>query len=110
MKKLITAIVTMGVGLAMGIFAYAGDDLIKTTQDNVNSGINSVNSRPQDMMDSIHTEASKGKGVGEQVMGIGVGGMVGTRNAIHKLGAGAIDVLTFWIPKKEPLIKEAGQK
>jgi hypothetical protein len=33
-----------------------------------------------------------------------MGGVIGTRRAIHRAGAGAIDLLTFWIPKKQPLV------
>lgn len=57
-----------------------------------------------EVMDRTHEEASKGKNTGENLTGVVAGGAVGVRKAIHRVGAGAIDLLTFWIPKKQPLI------
>ncbi|MBI4432025.1 MAG: hypothetical protein HY592_00885 [Candidatus Omnitrophica bacterium] len=108
MKKLTSALLVFGLALAMGVSAQA-EELLDTTKSNVTSGINSVNSRPAAMMDDIHAEASKGRNAGEQALGVAVGGVVGTRKAVHQLGAGAINLLTFWIPKKEPLIKESAK-
>ena len=57
-----------------------------------------------EVLDSTHAEAAKGKSTGEQLTGVVAGGAIGARRAIHRVGAGAIDLLTFWIPKKQPLI------
>ena len=57
-----------------------------------------------EVMDRTHEEAAKGKGTGEQLTGVVAGGAIGVRKAIHRIGGGAIDLLTFWIPKKRPLI------
>ena len=57
-----------------------------------------------EVMDGTHQEASKGKNTGENLTGVVAGGAVGVRRAIHRIGGGAIDLLTFWIPKKQPLV------
>jgi len=58
-----------------------------------------------EFMERTHQEAAKGTNTGERIVGVIAGSAVGVRKSIHRLGAGAIDLLTFWIPKKEPLIK-----
>lgn len=75
-----------------------------TPIQNVKSGTRNVSTAWVEVMDTTHAEASKGKGAGEQLMGVGVGGVIGARNVAHRMGAGAIDLLTFWIPKKQPLV------
>ena len=57
-----------------------------------------------EVMDKTHQEAAKGKNTGENLTGVVAGGAVGVRAAIHRIGGGAIDLLTFWIPKKAPLV------
>ena len=71
---------------------------------NLQSGGRNVSTGWVEVMDSTHQEASKGKGTAEQLTGVVAGGAIGVRRTIHRMGAGAIDLLTFWIPKKEPLI------
>lgn len=55
-------------------------------------------------MDGTAGEAAKGKTTGEHLTGVAAGSIVGVRKGIHRVGAGAIDLLTFWIPKKQPLV------
>ena len=57
-----------------------------------------------EIMDRTHEEAAKGKNTGENLTGVVAGGAIGVRKAIHRIGGGAIDLLTFWIPKKQPLV------
>jgi putative exosortase-associated protein (TIGR04073 family) len=57
-----------------------------------------------EVLDATHEEAAKGKSTGEQLTGVVAGGAIGVRRTIHRVGAGAIDLLTFWIPKKQPLV------
>ena len=77
-----------------------GDEQVK----NVQTGGRNVAGGWVDALDSTHEEASKGKDAGEQITGVVAGGAIGVRRTIHRMGAGAIDLLTFWIPKKQPLI------
>jgi len=77
-----------------------GDEQLK----NVQSGSRNFAGGWVDAMDSTHEEASKGKDAPEQITGVVAGGAIGVRRTIHRMGAGAIDLLTFWIPKKQPLI------
>jgi putative exosortase-associated protein (TIGR04073 family) len=71
---------------------------------NVQSGTRNLGTGWVEVMDNAHNEAAKGKGAGEHVTGVVAGGAIGVRRAIHRAGAGAIDLLTFWIPKKQPLV------
>jgi hypothetical protein len=87
-------------GAAAGSNVATGDEQVK----NVQSGSRNFVGGWVDAMDSTHEEASKGKDAPEQITGVVAGGAIGVRRTIHRLGAGAIDLLTFWIPKKQPLI------
>ena len=78
----------------------AGDDQIK----NVQTGTRNVSTGWVEVLDNTHAEAAKGKSAGEQITGVVAGGAIGVRRTIHRVGAGAIDLLTFWIPKKQPLV------
>ena len=71
---------------------------------NIQSGSRNAGTGWVEVLDKTHEEAAKGKGAGEQLTGVVAGGAIGARKAIHRIGAGAIDLLTFWIPKKQPLI------
>lgn len=71
---------------------------------NVQSGSRNLATGWVEVLDRTHEEAAKGKGAGEQLTGVVAGGAIGVRKTIHRMGAGAIDLLTFWIPKKQPLI------
>ena len=71
---------------------------------NLQSGSRNTATGWVEVMDGTHQEASKGKNTGENLTGVVAGGAVGVRKAIHRIGGGAIDLLTFWIPKKQPLV------
>ncbi len=71
---------------------------------NLKSGSRNTAAGWVEIMDRTHEEAAKGKNTGENLTGVVAGGAIGVRKTIHRVGAGAIDLLTFWIPKKQPLI------
>ena len=71
---------------------------------NLQSGSRNAATGWVEVMDKTHEEASKGKNPGDQLTGVVAGGAIGVRKAIHRIGGGAIDLLTFWIPKKQPLV------
>ena len=72
--------------------------------ENAKRGAHNVKWGWVEVMDHTGQEAAKGKGAGEQLTGVVAGSAIGVRKGIHRVGAGAIDLLTFWIPKKAPLI------
>ena len=97
------------VGTTMPVFAdgQASSSSGVTGEEqvhNLKSGSRNAGTGWVEVMDKTHEEAAKGKNTGENLTGVVAGGAVGTRAAIHRIGAGAIDLLTFWIPKKQPLI------
>ena len=106
MKKLIAIALLMFVTALLGVPAFAdtesapGQEQVK----NVKVGSRNVSTGWVEVLDSTHAEASKGKTAGEQLTGVVAGGAIGVRKAVHRIGAGAIDLLTFWIPKKQPLV------
>lgn len=109
MKKLIAFVLLMFVATVMGspVFADAGTTSSNTGEEqvkNVQSGTRNVSTGWVEVLDNTHAEAAKGKSTGEQLTGVVAGGAIGVRRTIHRVGAGAIDLLTFWIPKKQPLI------
>lgn len=71
---------------------------------NLQSGSRNAATGWVEVMDRTHEEAAKGKNTGENLTGVVAGGAIGVRKTIHRVGAGAIDLLTFWIPKKQPLV------
>ena len=96
MKKLIV----LALALMVAAPAFAESTIAK----NIQTGSRNAVGGWVEVMDGIHEQAAKGKGAGEQLAGVAAGGVVGLTKAIHRTGAGAIDLLTFWIPKKQPLI------
>ncbi len=107
MKKLISLAVValMAATISAPAFAdngsgFAGEDQTK----NVRTGSRNVSTSWVEVMDQTHNEVSKGKNMPEHLTGVVAGGAVGVRSAIHRTGAGVIDLMTFWIPKKQPLV------
>ena len=109
MKKLIAlSLMIILAGTAMPVFAdgqassggVSGEEQVH----NLQSGSRNAATGWVEVLDRTHEEAAKGKGAGEQLTGVVAGGAIGVRKGIHRVGAGAIDLLTFWIPKKQPLL------
>lgn len=106
MKKLIAVMVVMVMTLGMGLVCYAADN-VATSQEqtkNINVGATNPSAGWVEVIDNTGIEAAKGKNPGDHVTGVIAGGTVGAAKTIHRLGAGVIDLATFWIPKKQPLI------
>lgn len=110
MKKLIAFVLLMFVAIAMGVPAFA-DSAASTSSDdgqaqvkNVQTGSRNAATGWVEVLDHTHAEAAKGKTTHEQLTGVVAGGAIGVRRAIHRTGAGVIDLITFWIPKKQPLV------
>lgn len=87
-------------GEASGVAGLTGEEQVK----NLQTGGRNASTGWVEILDRTHEEASKGKNTGENLTGVVAGGAIGVRKAIHRTGAGAIDLLTFWIPKKQPLV------
>lgn len=94
--------------ISFGAPAFAGTgEAVATGEEqvrNVKVGSKNAASGWTEIMDRTGQEAAKGRTTGEQITGVVAGGAIGVRKGIHRIGAGAIDLLTFWIPKKQPLI------
>jgi putative exosortase-associated protein (TIGR04073 family) len=111
MKKLfasvlaLTLVVIAGAPLFAAEGASGGQEAAGTDQvNNLKRGGTNVRWGWVEVMDHTGQEAAKGKNPGEHITGVVAGSAIGVRKGIHRIGAGAIDLLTFWIPKKEPLI------
>ena len=105
MKKSMSLLLLVMVALtAAPAFADSGSDNGQAQIKNVQSGSRNASTAWVEVLDSTHAEASKGKNAAENLTGVVAGGAIGVRKTIHRMGAGAIDLLTFWIPKKQPLI------
>jgi putative exosortase-associated protein (TIGR04073 family) len=105
-KKLFSVAMMMvfAAGVAAPAFADAAAVANSDQYKNVKSGSRNVSTGWVEVLDNTHAEAAKGKSAGEQITGVVAGGAIGVRRTIHRIGAGAIDLITFWIPKKQPLI------
>ena len=105
MKKLMSLMLLAIVALTSApAFADAGSDNGQAQVKNVQSGSRNASTGWVEVLDATHAEASKGKNTAENLTGVVAGGAIGVRKTIHRMGAGAIDLITFWIPKKQPLI------
>ena len=106
MKKLIAlSLLVFSATMAIPAFADSGTTATGDEQvKNVKVGGRNAATGWVEVLDSTHAEAAKGKTPGDQLTGVVAGGAIGVRKTIHRMGAGAIDLLTFWIPKKQPLI------
>ena len=110
MKKLISLAVLVASVITLSIPAYADSAATDSNQGgqaqvkNVQSGSRNAATGWVEVLDNTHAEAAKGKSSGEQITGVVAGGAIGVRKAIHRTGAGVIDLLTLWIPKKQPLV------
>ena len=107
MKKLVAfvslfALVTV---FSAPVFADAGTQTGQEQVKNVKVGSRNASTGWVEVLDNTHMEAAKGKSTGEQLTGVVAGGAIGVRRTIHRVGAGAIDLLTFWIPKKGITLK-----
>ncbi|MFT5206561.1 MAG: hypothetical protein ACI9CF_000300 [Candidatus Omnitrophota bacterium] len=78
--------------------------------DNINRGVKNVDWAWTEVMQHSGQEASKATGAADQLTAVFAGGVIGARAGIHRLGAGAIDLLTFWIPKTESFDNEPMMK
>ena len=103
MKKLLAFVSLLALVTTFGAPVFA-DGVAQDQVKNVKTGARNASTGWVEILDSTHAEAAKGKGAAEQVTGVVAGGAIGVRKTIHRMGAGAIDLLTFWIPKKQPLI------
>ena len=109
MKKLIAlSLIVILAGMSAPVFADSQAASSGTSGEeqvhNLQTGSRNAGTGWVEIMDGTHQEASKGKNTGENLTGVVAGGAVGIRKAIHRIGGGAIDLLTFWIPKKQPLV------
>ena len=109
MKKLIAfSLMIILTGMTVPVFADGQASSSGVTGEeqvhNLQSGSRNTATGWVEVMDGTHQEAAKGKNTGENLTGVVAGGAVGVRKAIHRIGGGAIDLLTFWIPKKQPLV------
>ncbi len=83
---------------------------VEQAASNVNRGAKNVDWAWTEVMQHSGQEASKATGAADQLTAVFAGGVIGARAGIHRLGAGAIDLLTFWIPKTESFDNEPMMK
>lgn len=103
MKKTIAAVLGVVALVGFSLPAFADTDG-STELKNTRVGTQNVATGWVEVLDSTHEELSKGKNPGDHAAGLVAGTAIGVRKGIHRMGAGAIDLLTFWIPKKQPLV------
>ncbi len=107
MKKVISLAIALGLAASVAPVSFADGEANSKGHEqvrNVQVGARNVGTGWVEVLDHTHAEASKGKNEAEQLTGVVAGGAIGVRRMIHRVGAGAIDLLTFWIPKKQPLV------
>jgi len=106
MKKFLAGLFSLVMVVSLAGPALAADGF-QMEQKNIQTGLDTIaKGAPERSMGTMSTEVAKGTNPAEEMTGLGVGGVKVIREGIHRLGAGAIEILTFWIPKKEPLIAE----
>ena len=107
MKKFFVAALVVGVAAASAAPVFAvtqttGDERVETAK----RGVHNTNWAWTEVMDNAGKEAGKMKAndPADQSLGVAAGSVIGVRKGIHRFGAGVIDLVTFWIPKKGSLI------
>jgi len=108
MKKFFALSLTIMFAFAIAVpaaFADLADG--EEASENLNRGAQHVDWSWTEVMQHSGAEASKATDAHGHITGAVAGGVIGVRKGLHRLGAGAIDLLTFWIPKDEPLIDPA---
>lgn len=86
--------------------AMADDGGVNEQIKNVRTGGENMKTAVSGMFTEAHDEASKNTGLAKQAGGVAVGTIKGARKALYHVGAGAIELLTFWIPKKGPIAQD----
>ncbi len=81
-----------------------GTDNGKEQVKNVQNGARNASTGWVEIFDSVATHEGKAKNTAEKLTGFIAGATTGTGKALHKTGAGIIELGTFWMPKKEPQI------
>lgn len=104
MKKLSAFVLALFIAVMTVPAFAAGGNTGEEQLKNLKVGSRNTSTAWVEVLDSTHAEAAKGKNEAEQLTGVVAGGAIGVRKTIHRMGAGAIDLLTFWIPKKQPLV------
>lgn len=110
MKKFFAAAMVAGLAVAIAAPVFAveqntGDERVET----VKRGAHNTNWAWTEVVDNAGKEAGKMEANNpvDQSVGVAAGSVIGVRKGIHRFGAGAIDLMTFWIPKKQSLITPA---
>ena len=107
MKKFLAVALVAGYAIAVAAPVFAVEqNTAEQNGENAKRGAHNTNWAWTEVMDSAGVEGGKAKAndIGDQSLGVAAGSVIGTRKAIHRFGAGVIDLITFWIPKKAPLI------
>lgn len=107
MKKFFAAALVAGYAVAIAAPALAVETSSADERvESVKRGAHNANWAWTEVVDNAGKEAGKMKANDplDQSVGVAAGSVIGVRKGIHRFGAGAIDLLTFWIPKKQPLI------
>lgn len=107
MKKFFAAAMVLGFAATIAAPVFAVEQNTSDERvEGVKRGAHNTNWAWTEVMDNAGKEAGKMKANDpvDQSVGVAAGSVIGVRKGIHRFGAGAIDLLTFWIPKKQPLV------
>ena len=105
MKKLIAMFVLAIAMTTLSVPAFA-EDHAEVAVKNLKSGADDLGKGFRDTPDVVHEELAKAHGMPDEAFRLANAGVISGRRTIHHIGAGVIELLTFWIPKKQPLVTE----
>ena len=100
------AVIMTAIGwMAMPVFGEISTKDDGNTQiKNVQIGARNASSGWVDIFDSVYTAENSSKNTAEKVTGFVAGTGIGVRKTLHRTASGLMDLCTFWIAKKEPLM------
>lgn len=108
---LVAAMIISGLTTTM-VFAadITGTDRGEAQIKNVQTGARNLSTGWTEIFDGVAATEGQAKNTGEKVTAVIAGVGIGTGKALRKTGAGIVDLGTFWMPKRDPLLNPTKAK
>ncbi len=100
------AIVIIGLTVIPVFAETTATDNGATQVKNVQTGARNASAGWVEIFDGVATAQGQSKNTAEKFTGFISGAGIGARKALHRTSAGIIDLCTFWIPKKDPILSQ----
>ncbi len=107
MRRLSLLAVT-GLMIGLTTLPAFGDNNGAAQVKNVQEGARNASTGWTEIFDGVSAAEGKSQNTAERLVTAPVAGAgIGLGRALHKTGAGVIELFTFWIPKKQPVLNQS---